>query len=198
MSIQESLTTVLRAPTPTALWQLRGDMLQLEFPSGSPAWKTLDRFFDFLNELYASMSAHEFSKYATRLDIGAVGGVALERVLEAELSPSDLWKRLLLGGVSEGLMVLASRQYVKAFLAETSAVFESATWFLYQELWSLSRLTQPDIDSALRRKVIDTVLAPVHAQGATSSMKAVLIGRIFQVLLLVHLRIAQDEVGEPR
>jgi hypothetical protein len=195
MSIQESLTAVLRAPTPVTLWNLRGDMLQIELPSGSRVWETLDRFHEFLNELYASMSAHEYSQLATQLDIGAVGGVALERILEAGLSSADLWKRLLLGGASEGLMVLASRQYVKAFLAETTAVFESAAWFLYHELWNLSRLTQPDIEPAIRRQVIDSLMAPVRTDEVSSTMKAVLIGRIFQVLLLLQIRTTMDGHG---
>jgi hypothetical protein len=139
------------------------------------------------------MNAHEYSKLATLLDIGAVGGVALESVLGRDLSPSDLWKRLLLGSASEGLMVLASRQYVKAFLEETTAVYQSAAWFLFHELWRLSLLNQPELAPETRRMAIDQMLAPIHDNTVNGTLKVVLIGRVFQMLLLIRLSMSIQE-----
>ncbi len=133
------------------------------------------------------MSAHEYSKLATLLDIGAVGGVALERVLESEVTSAELWRRLLIGAVSESLMVWASRQYVQAFRAEITSVYQTAAWHLYDELWRISEQAQPEQEPATRRQAIDQLLAPIHDQKLEDTVKAVLIGRIFQILLLIHL-----------
>ncbi|MCP4428921.1 MAG: hypothetical protein GY803_30930, partial [Chloroflexi bacterium] len=110
MDIRESLTAVLAQPSVDTLWQLRGELLAAGLPSDSPAYRVLDKFYAFINELSASMSAHEYSKLATLLDIGAIGGVAIQNLLESDIKPEELWKRLLAGGIGESLMVLASRQ----------------------------------------------------------------------------------------
>ena len=125
MNIQESLTAVLTHPSTDTLWRLRGDLLQAGWPAESPVWEILEAFYHFLSELSAGTSAHQYSQIASMLDIGAVGGVALENLLQSD-SSTDLWQRLLAGSISEGLMVLASRQYIKAFQVEMTTVYQSA------------------------------------------------------------------------
>lgn len=187
MSIKETLTAVLTVPSPSALWQLKGDLAQAMVPDTALLWSGLNHFYEFLNHLSASMSAHEYSKFATLLDIGAVGGVALERVFEPSLSGQELWKRLLIGGASESLMVLASRQYIKAFQTEIAASCRQAAWHLYQELWRLSAQLQPSMDPAVRRQTIDAALAPIHDDQLSTDSKALLICRLFQILLLIQV-----------
>jgi hypothetical protein len=187
MKIQESLTAVLTQPSTDTLWQLRGDLLQAGLPADSPAWRVLDKFYAFINELSASMSAHEFSKLATMLDIGAVGGVAIQNLLESDLKPAELWKRLLAGGVSEGLMVLASRQYVKGAKAGMMGVCRATAWELYGEFWQLSAQLQPELDPTTRRQLVNNLLAPIHDDAVPEVVKIGLNGRLFQILLLAQL-----------
>ena len=193
MSVNVSLAAVLSSPTPAVLWQLRGDLLQGGVPSAAPALAVLDNFFVFLNELSASMSAHEYSKLASLLDIGAVGGVAVQSLIESDLAAADFWKRLLAGGFSESLMVLASRQYVKAFKAEIASICQSAAWYLFSELWQLSARYQPDLEPTARRQHIETLLAPIRRKEVDDTAKAILIGRLFQIVLLLHLSV---EIGD--
>jgi hypothetical protein len=184
--MQDNLKTVLTMPTPTALWQLRADLLQMELAVDSAVWQTLDQFYTFLTELTAKSTAHQYSHFASMLDIGAVGGVAIQNLADAQ-DAGDLWRTLLLGGLSESLMVLAARQYVKAWEGEMTAVYHATAWVLYEALWRLSEMTQPTMNTTDRRQLIEKSLAPLRDEAVTGTIKAVLIGRLFQILLLAHL-----------
>lgn len=186
MNIQKSLTAVLTAPSTENLWQLRGELRAAGAPANSSLWEVLSQFYDFLAHLSAGAEAHEYSQLASLMDIGAVGGVALENLLQTD-SSGELWKKILAGSISEGLMVLASRQYVKAFKAEMETVYLSAAWFLFDALWQISTVSQPDLDPAIRRQAIEQLLAPIHAANTDNTVKAVLIGRLLQALLLANL-----------
>ena len=198
MNTQESLTAVLTQPSTDTLWRLRGDLLQANLPIDSPVWRVLDKFYAFINELSATMSAHEFSKLATMLDIGAVGGVAVQNLIDSDIKPSELWQRLLVGGIGESLMVLASRQYVKGFKAGMIGVCRATAWELYDEFWQLSAQLQPELDSATRRELIDNLLSAIHDDAVPEAVKIGLNGRLFQILLLIHLSaIKFPAQGEP-
>jgi hypothetical protein len=156
----------------------------------------LEAFHQYLSLLSASMTAHDYSRLATLLDIGAIGGLALGNVLETYHSPEELWKRLLVGGASESLMVLASRQYVKAFQSEIGAVYRSAAWRLYDDLWRLSMQLQPDLAAEIRREQIDALLEPVHDHSLDNTVKAVIIGLLYQMLLLIHVKAGRPDLLE--
>lgn len=190
--MNETLTAVLTHPSCETLCALQADLLQAGHAPDTPALRVLEQFFTFLNELSASMSAREFSHLATLLDIGAVGGVAVQNLLESD-GAANLWRRLLMGGISEGLMVLASRQYVKSAEAGIVSVYRQAGWTIYRELWQLSVQLQPEQDPAQRRQMLDTLLAPVHDDAIPGAVKAALLGRLFQLLLLVNLRLTTDD-----
>ncbi|MCB9420990.1 MAG: hypothetical protein H6667_14405 [Ardenticatenaceae bacterium] len=194
MNIQESLTAVLTQPSTDTLWQLRADLLQAGLPAESSAWRILDKFYAFINELSASMSAHEFSKLATMLDIGAVGGVAIQNLLESDLEPAELWRRIVAGGLSESLMVLASRQYVKGARAGMTGVCQATAWVLYGEFWQLSTQMQPELEPATRRQLIDNLLAVIHDDSVPEEVKIGLNGRLFQILLVQHLSLSTGQI----
>jgi hypothetical protein len=105
---------VLAEPTPASLWRLRADILERE-PSGQEQLLLiLERFHHFINELVASSTAREFSHFASILDMAAVAGVAFQNLMEDQAS-EEWWRKFVIGAASEGLMVLAARQYVKAW-----------------------------------------------------------------------------------
>ncbi|MCA9972234.1 MAG: hypothetical protein KC425_18555 [Anaerolineales bacterium] len=185
-----TLTPVFTQPSCEALCALQADLLQAGHAPDAPLLALLDHYFIFLNELSASMSAREFSHLATKFDIGAVGGVAVQNLLEAGSDWSTLWKRALAGALSETLMVVASRQYVRAAEAEIVAVYRNAGWYLYRALSQLIARLQPAQPAAERRRLLDQLLAPVHAPDVPGATKAILLGRLFHLLLLIHLRLA--------
>lgn len=186
-SLEDAIRPILSQPTPEQLVAFQGALLA----SGHQG-EALDRvlevaghFYSYLSELQSKIAAKEYSELASRLDIGAVGVVALENVLDAE--QEVFWQRLLLGGLAEGLMVAASRQYVKGWQVETGPVHSQAAWYLTEALWRASLEMQPDLPPEQRWQAIQALLAPAYDPETPAPDRAVLLGRIFQMLLVTHL-----------
>jgi hypothetical protein len=184
--IGETLGRVLRRPAAADLWHLRAELLVAGLPADSRAWAVIDEFRGFLDRLATSTSSREYSHLASKLDISAVGGVVLEQLLEIK-DAQELALRLLTGLVSEGLMVLATRQHVKAWEGELDAVYADAAWFLYGELWHWAERSKPDLAAGERRRLLDALLAPVREVETPGFQKAVIVGLLFQVLLASHV-----------
>jgi hypothetical protein len=186
-SLQEAIQPILSEPTPRALLDLQGALLAQDQNNRTSvrALEVAGAFYDYLSELQSKLAARDYSELASRLDIGAVGTVALENLLCGE--GQDFWKRLAMGGMAEGLMVAASRQYVKGWQVETSLVYSRATWYLSQALWQLSRERQAELPDAQRWQAIQKLLAPALDSKVAAADKALLLGRIYQVLLLTYL-----------
>ena len=174
-------------PTPAGLWQLRSTLLRRGVPDEAPIWSLLDEFYHFLNQLKASATAREYSHFASLLDIGAVGGVALQNLLSRE-DDAALWQSVLVGGLSESLMVMAARQYVKAWEGEMDALYRAAAWNLYRTLWTFSRASQPALSATGRAEHLDSLLAPLQDTEVAGAAKAALIVRLYQLLLLAQLQ----------
>ncbi|GAB4537415.1 MAG: hypothetical protein Kow0063_24160 [Anaerolineae bacterium] len=189
MSFQDMLGRLLTGPSPADLLALQTRLLVAEADPGQVdaarrALEVCHEFYAYLTQLKARYGAREYSEVASLLDIGAVGAVALENLLEAS---EALLERLVLGGLSEILMVLASRQYVKAWGRETEPIHMQAVWFLRAELWRLSLDRRPDMQAEERTALIDGLLAPALAKDTAEEMRLMLLGRLFQVLLIIHL-----------
>jgi hypothetical protein len=181
--LHDSLSAILAAPTPEALWRLRADLLEMRHPADSEVWPLLGDFHEYLEKLATTTSSRDFSHLASKLDISAISGVILERIAErGEASERAL--RLLSGLLSEGLMALATRQHVKAWSAELDAVYRSAAWRLYERLWRWTESRTPKLSPDRRRRLIDSLIFPVNPDMTGGTERAVLVGRLFQILLL--------------
>ena len=181
-----SLEIALTSPTPAALWTLRADLLEGGASPDDRAFVIIGEFHAFLDRFATSTSSRDLNHLASKLDIGAIGGVVLEQLFESP-NAKDLAMRVLTGGISEGLMVLASRQYVRAQEGGLAALFRDVAWTLYHRLWQWTAEANPDLGAPERRQLLDRVTAPLRDAEAPSAIKAVLAGRLFQVLLLGHL-----------
>lgn len=195
MSRPPSLETVLTSPTPAALWALRADLLEGGASADDRAIEVLGEFHAFLDRFATTTSSRDLNHLASKLDIGAIGGVVLEQLFESP-NAKDLAMRVLTGGISEGLMVLASRQYVRAQDGELAALFRDVAWTLYQRLWQWTSNANPDLPPTERRQLLDQITEPLSDSETPAALKAVLAGRLFQVLLLGHLTGEPD--GVPR
>jgi hypothetical protein len=187
ISLQDAVRPVLSLPTPAALVTLQGALLASEQrrDEAARALETTGHFHAYLSELQSKVSARSYSELASRLDIGAIGAVALENIVAAE--KENFWSRFLLGGVAEALMIAASRQYIKGWEVETGLVHTQAAWYLTEALWQTSAEMQPGLAPEERWQAIQALLAPANASDVPAPDKAVLLGRIFQILLLTHL-----------
>jgi hypothetical protein len=186
MAIREAVLKALASPSASDLWRLRAELLQAGLSPDSRVIAVLGEFQSFLDHLATSTSSREYSELASKLDIGAVGGVVLEQMLESK-GAEDLAFRLFTGALSEGLMVLATRQHIKAWEGELAAVYRGAGWYLYGELWRWAGRRKPELPAAERRTLLDGLLAPVRATDGDGMSKAVLLGLLFQLLLLSYL-----------
>lgn len=189
MSFQDLLGRLLVEPSTSDLLALQTRLLVAESDPeradvARHALEVSREFHAYLSELEAKFGARQYSELASLLDIGAVGAVALENLTEAGES---LKQRILLGGLSEVLMVLASRQYVKAWGREMEPVHLRAVWFLRAEIWRLSVAGQPDINVGERAALVDRLLAPALESNTPDEIRLALLGRLFQVLLIIYL-----------
>lgn len=191
MGLETTLPQVLARPAPDALWALRADLLALadRLPSdrrGEVGW-TLEiarEFHHYLAELRSKMTAREYSRLASRMDVGSVGMLAVQDLITER---EHLLKSLFLGGLSEGLMVLATLQYVKAWEAETALVHDQAVWWLFEGLWQLSREFRSEMEPGERRELIDALLTPARSEETKPAVKVALLVRLFQALLIGSL-----------
>ncbi len=186
MSRRRSLETALTSPTPAVLRTLRADLLEDGASPDDRALEIIGEFHAFLDRFATSTSSRDLNHLASKLDIGAIGGVVLEQLFETS-NAKDLAMRVLTGGISEGLMVLASRQYVRAQEGELATLFRSVAWTLYHRLWQWTAEANPDLETPERRQLLDRLTAPLCDSEAPDAIKAVLAGRLFQALLLGHL-----------
>jgi hypothetical protein len=189
MGFQDLLGRILVEPTPADLLALQTLLLVAETEPerrdyAVRALEVVGEFYTYLGEIEAKVSAREYSELASLLDIGAVGAVALENLTEAS---EALQKRMLLGALGEFLMVLASRQYVKAWDREITPIHLRAVWFLRGDLWRLSVEGQPDMPVQERAELVDGLLAPALEKNTSDEVRWVLLGRLFQVLLVIRL-----------
>jgi hypothetical protein len=182
----EALSTVITAPTTAALWGLRADLLEAGTPPDAPALVVVGEFHSFLDRFATATSSHDLSHLASKLDMAALGGVLAEQLFE-QPDAKDLAKRVLTGSISEGLMVLASRQYVHVHEGELEALLRDTAWRLFELLWSWTESANPELDSSERRKLIEQLTAPISNPKLGIDPRAVLVGRLFQVLVLGHL-----------
>jgi len=186
-SLQEAIGSILSQPAPGTLVMLQGTLLT-SGQQGEGVDRALEiagHFYAYLSELQSKISSQNYSELASRLDIGAVGAVAMENILTA--TQEEFWQRLVLGAVAEGLMVAASRQYVKGWEIETKLVHSQAAWYLAEALWNASTEMQPDLEAGQRWQAIQALLAPAYDPEVPAPDKAVLLGRIFQILLITYL-----------
>jgi len=186
MPVLEALAAALSSPTAEALWQLRSELLAGGAPADSRLWILLGEYHRFLDRIACATSSREYSDLASKLDIGSISGVVVERLLEPR-SARELAMALLTGALSEGLMVWATRQHVRAWEQGLQSVYRDAAWFLYEELWRWAEEQKPELPPGERQRLLDRLLQPALAPQTPGFSKALLLGRLFMLLLLSRL-----------
>ena len=66
-------------------------------------------------------------------------------------------------------------------------VNEEARWWIFEGLWQVSRQLRPDVPARERRTQIEHLLAPLGADDVAPPLKAAILARLFQVLLVGSL-----------
>jgi hypothetical protein len=184
MRLTDFLERISRRPTAQDLWSLRATLLARaqDLPGTELAQEVTREFYFYLSELESTLSARQYNELASKLDITAVGLLALQDIL---VEQEDLWKSLALGSLGEGMMVLASRQYVHAWEQELKSVHRRVAWTLYGALWQVSKQHQPALATDERQTLIEKILAPVRDDETPVESRMLLSLRLFQALVLL-------------
>jgi hypothetical protein len=170
-SLQDAVQAILSQPTPSALVKVQGALLALGQQEGvDRALDVTGHLHEYLSELQVKISAREYSELASRLDIGAVGIVALENLVTSE--GESFWQRFFFGGLAKVLMVFAGRQYVKGWTA-TDCPYPPLVPTEALARWPIWR---SPADGAGRRS---GALAPAYAADVPAG-RALLLGQVYQ------------------
>jgi hypothetical protein len=183
MSIREALRDTLSCPTVEGLWRLRAELLESCVPPGSRVWPVIGEYVRFLEQVRTGAASRHYSDLASKLDVGSISGVILERFLEPQ-SASQLALSAISGILSEGLMVLATRQHVRAWEEGLGSVCTGSAWFLYEEMWRWTQQKKPDLPPAERRRLLDLLFKPICSAQSGGFSRAIVIGTLFQLLLV--------------
>ncbi len=192
MPLPESISDLLRSPSASAVWQLRGELLAGALDSDHAAFRLLAELHNYLDRIETGAASQGHSEKASMMDIGSLGGVVASELAEAE-DASELARRLLAGAVTEGLAVMATRQHVKAWRGELDSVHREAAWYLYGELWTWASHRKPDLDPGERRLLLDRLLTPIRDDEVASGQKKAILCSLFVLLLIDSLAVADDE-----
>ena len=103
--------------------------------SARAALDAVTKLYQFTAEVRGFAESRKSAETASMFDLGAVGVLALENILTAE---KVTVMRLLMSGLSEGLMFLASRQYVSGGNALLLAAYRYHAVAAQDALWSLA------------------------------------------------------------
>ncbi len=194
MPIREALSQTLTCPNPDNLWCLRAELLEAGCAPGGRALSVLGEYQRFLEQVRSGTTSRRYSELASKLDIGSISGVVMERFLEPQ-SARELTLSLIGGILSEGLMILGTRQHVRAWEAGLGSICAGAAWFLYEELWHWAKERKPDLPASQRRRLLDTLFRPVCSSETDGAGKSIIIGSLFQLLLASY--VADEIAGMP-
>lgn len=183
-TLLETVRRLWSQPTPADLWALQAPLLAMGSPPARAAHDLAGQFHGYLSALESKLTSQRYSRLAAALQTSAVAVVGLEEALSGgQINLRDL----LVAGLGSALEVTAAVQEVKAWQMETGAGDREIAWDLYRVFWDLSAQMQPELAADARAAHLDRLFAPLLAPDAPDAARALLIIRLFQVALTVHL-----------
>lgn len=199
-----SLRNWLSAPTPENLIRLRGELQVVSrwldvrkrralHRSAEAALDAVSRFYQFGQEVGGFTTSTRSAERASLFDLASVGILALENVITAEkASPM----RLLMSGLSEGLMFLGSRQLVSGSDAVLRATYRAHALTVQDALWSLATdFRDPEGLDSIReaRAAIDELFAKFDEPSVPLGTKVALLQQLYGLVAIVRCaKLAED------
>ena len=179
-----TLEHILTAPTPHDLWQIQKELLALGGEAAGQARQVARAFYSCLRNLHSKTASRSASRWGAALGTAAVSSVGLQEMLAEQEDPL---RRLLASGVTAMLEVGAAVKNAQAWEVEAALMYDDMAWYLYGELWDLSRALRPELPSPERQTLIDLLLKPVLDPEVADTAKAALLIRLFQVALAARV-----------
>lgn len=187
---------LLRINEPSLL-HLRGELQVIvqwlearkDGPRTEAAQKALDaisHFYSFGVEIGGFERSSKTANQASLFDLASVGVLGIENVLTAE---NRSLMRYLMSGLSEGLMFLASRQYVAGSNAILEGTYKANALSVRDALWSLARdfRSTEDLDSIRQaREAVDDLFSKLDAPEVDLHTKVALLVQLYGVVAIVR------------
>ncbi len=189
--LKSKLDRILADPTPDDLWELHKDMLTIGGPEAEAARTVVRAFHCCLRNFESKTASRTSSRWGAALGTAAVAGVSLQELRGQDGSLRSLLDAdvpaLLATGVPALLEVGSAVKSAQAWEVEARLIYDDAAWFLYDELWAISRDSRPELADADRRTQIDRLLDPVLDAHVPDAEKAQLVVHLFLAILAARL-----------
>ena len=179
-----TLGRILAAPTPQDLWEIQKDLLALGGEPAERARAVAQAFHSCLRNLDSKTASRSASRWGAVLGTAAVSSVGVQEMLAEQADPL---RRLLASGVSALLEVGASVKTAQAWEVEVGLMYDDMAWYLYGELWDVSRTGRPELPSPERKAQVDLLLDPVLDPQVPDGVKAALLVQLFQAILAARM-----------
>ncbi|MGQ0797776.1 MAG: hypothetical protein ACT4OI_07955 [Methanobacteriota archaeon] len=148
--------------------------------------QALSRLNAFTVEIRGFSGSRQAAETASLFDLGSIGVLSLETLLTAEkVTPM----RLLMSALAEGLMFLASRQYVRGSNVVLESTYRTHVLGLQDELWSAAmEFREREGLEAIRdaRAKIDDVFRQLDDPGVPVGAKVAVLEMLYALVVLVR------------
>jgi len=158
------------------------------------ALDALSRFYSFGVEIGGFERSAKMANQASLFDLASVGVLGIENILTAE---NRSLMRYLMSGLSEGLMFLASRQYVAGSEAVLEGTYKSNALTVRDALWSLAQDFRSTEDlAAIReaRNAIDELFAKLDSPDVQLRTKVALLQQLYALVAIVRCAQLREEL----
>ncbi len=183
--LQTALDRILASPNPADLWAIQKDLVALGGEQAEKAREVAHAFHDCLRSIESKTASRSASRLGALLGTAAVSSVGLQDVLARQ---DDSLRHLVASGVAAALETGSAVKTAQAWEVEAGLIYDDMAWYLYRELWDISRIGKPRLQPAERRAQIDSLLDPILGHDLPEADKAALAIRLFQVCLAARLQ----------
>jgi hypothetical protein len=134
----------------------------------------------------AWLGARNLSELATMFDIGAIGVLAVQDVVGGEASIP----KLVLGGLSEALIIMGSTQYIKGDRRMLEAAMDVHLMDLRDRFWALpgrfrGRLSEEDVEEV--REGLEGFFAALRREDVPTEARIAIAHQLYRVLAQLEL-----------
>ncbi len=150
------------------------------------ALDAISHFYAFGVEIGGFQRSSKTANQASMFDLASVGVLGIENILTAE---NRSLMRYLMSGLSEGLMFLASRQYVAGSEAILEGTYKSNSLVVRDGLWALAKDFRSTEDLATIREArdaIDALFAKLNEPGVPLHARVSLLHQLYGLIAIVR------------
>ncbi len=154
--------------------------------AASKALVAVSAFYSFGVEVGGFQRSSKTANQASMFDLASVGVLGIENILTAE---DRSLMRYLMSGLSEGLMFLASRQYVAGSEAVLEGTYKSNSLAVRDGLWDLAKDFRSTEDlAAIReaRDAIDALFAKLDSPEVALHSRVALLHQLYGLIAIVR------------